>query len=105
MTYAIFQNGGKQYRAEVGNRLKLEKLPQEFNSEVVFDDILFVGGDTDEESKIGSPQVEGAQIHAKILSHGRHQKIRILKFKRRKHHMKRMGHRQWFTEVEITKIS
>lgn len=100
--YAVIKSGGKQYRVEVGHVLKLETLPVVEGSLVNFDEVLMV---TDgEDIVVGSPLVNNASVEAEVLSHGRHKKIRILKFRRRKHHMKRMGHRQNYTEVKITAI-
>ena len=101
--YAVIQSGGKQHRVSEGQVLKLEKLTSETGAIVDFDKILMVA-DGDNIS-IGKPYVDGAKVSAEIVSHGRGKKIRIIKFKRRKQHMKHMGHRQWFTEVKITGIS
>jgi large subunit ribosomal protein L21 len=101
--YAVIVSGGKQHRVEEGETLKLEKLNLEVGASVDFDRVLLVVNG--EDVKIGAPVVEGAQVSAEIVSHGRGKKVRIMKFKRRKHHMKQMGHRQWFTEVKITGIS
>ena len=101
--YAVIVSGGKQHRVEEGETLKLEKLNIEVGASVDFDRVLLVVND--EDVKIGTPVVEGAKVSAEIVSHGRGKKVRIMKFKRRKHHMKQMGHRQWFTEVKITGIS
>jgi large subunit ribosomal protein L21 len=101
--YAVIVSGGKQHRVEEGETLKLEKLNLEVGPSVDFDRVLLVVHG--EDVKIGAPVVEGAQVSAEIVSHGRGKKVRIMKFKRRKHHMKQMGHRQWFTEVKITGIS
>ena len=101
--YAVIVSGGKQHRIEEGETLKLEKLNLEVGASVDFDRVLLVVNG--EDVKIGAPVVEGAQVSAEIVSHGRGKKVRIMKFKRRKHHMKQMGHRQWFTEVKITGIS
>ncbi len=101
--YAVIVSGGKQHRVEEGETLKLEKLNIEVGASVGFDRVLLVVND--EDVKIGTPVVEGAKVSAEIVSHGRGKKVRIMKFKRRKHHMKQMGHRQWFTEVKITGIS
>ncbi|MDE0955419.1 MAG: 50S ribosomal protein L21 [Pseudomonadales bacterium] len=101
--YAVIVSGGKQHRVEEGETLKLEKLNIEVGASVDFDRVLLVVND--EDVKIGAPVVEGAKVSAEIVSHGRGKKVRIMKFKRRKHHMKQMGHRQWFTEVKITGIS
>jgi large subunit ribosomal protein L21 len=105
--YAVIVSGGKQYRVKEGDTLKLETLPQEIGASVDFDQVLMVGeGDS---IKVGRPflDVEGGKVKvsAKVVSHGRHAKIRIIKFNRRKHHMKSQGHRQNYTEVQITKIA
>lgn len=100
--YAIIETGGKQYRVAEGQTLKIEKLTVEAGQTVDFDRVLVVGAG--EEIKVGAPVVEGAKVVAEVLSHGRADKIRIIKFRRRKHHMKRAGHRQYYTEVKITKV-
>ena len=100
--YAVIKSGGKQYRVQEGQTLKLEKLEIATGDTVTFDDVLLVVGD---DVKVGTPVVEGAKVTAEIVAHGRGEKVRIIKFRRRKHHMKRQGHRQWFTEVKITGIS
>jgi len=100
--YAVINSGGKQYRVEEGQVLKLEKLVAEVGSTVNFDDILMVANGDD--IKLGAPMVKGAKVAASVVSQGRHKKIHIMKFKRRKHHQKQMGHRQYFTEVTIDKI-
>ena len=101
--YAVIVSGGKQHRVEEGETLKLEKLNIEVGASVDFDRVLLVVNG--EDVKIGAPVVQDARVSAEIVSHGRGKKVRIMKFKRRKHHMKQMGHRQWFTEVKITGIS
>ncbi len=101
--YAIFATGGKQYRATTGDVLKIEKLDAEKGATVELDQVLMVG--EGEDVKVGSPFLKGGKVTATIVEHGRGEKIRILKFKRRKHHMKRMGHRQDFTRIEITGIA
>jgi len=101
--YAVVVSGGKQHRVEEGETLKLEKLNAEVGSSIDFDRILLVANG--DEVKIGEPVVAGAKVSAEIVSHGRGKKVRIVKFKRRKHHMKQAGHRQWYTEVKITGIS
>lgn len=100
--YAIIKSGGKQHRVVEGEVLKLEKIDAATDSTIEFDEVLLVGEGA--EVKIGAPLVEGAKVTAEVVSHGRHDKVNIIKFKRRKHHMKRMGHRQWYTEVKITGI-
>lgn len=100
--YAVLKTGGKQYRVEEGQILKIEKLEQEVDATVDFNDVLMVSnGDN---VKVGQPNVDGAKVTATVLEHGRHKKIKIIKFKRRKHHDKQMGHRQYFTAVKIEKI-
>lgn len=100
--YAVIKSGGKQHRVVEGEVLKLEKLEVETGASISFDEVLLVG--EGESVKVGQPVVEGAKVSAEVVSHGRHEKIKIIKFRRRKHHMKRAGHRQWFTEVKITAI-
>jgi len=100
--YAVFHTGGKQYRATTGDQLKVEKLEAEKGSTVELDQVLMVGeGDS---VVIGTPLVDGGKVLARVVEHGRGDKIKIIKFKRRKHHMKRMGHRQYYTLLEITGI-
>ncbi|KEA64515.1 LSU ribosomal protein L21p [Marinobacterium lacunae] len=101
--FAVIVSGGKQYRVQEGQTLKLEKLAAEAGSNVEFDRVLLVGNGDD--VKVGAPVVDGAKVAAEVVSHGRGEKVSIIKFRRRKHHMKRQGHRQWFTEVKITGIS
>ncbi|WP_127556323.1 50S ribosomal protein L21 [Saccharospirillum alexandrii] len=101
--YAVIVSGGKQYRVSEGETLKLEKIEAETGASIDFDKILLVVNG--EKVNIGAPIVKGAKVTAEVVAHGRHKKVKILKFKRRKHHMKQMGHRQWFTEVKITGIS
>ncbi|MDF7666692.1 50S ribosomal protein L21 [Orbaceae bacterium ESL0727] len=101
--YAVFQSGGKQHRVSEGQVVRLEKLEVETGSEVVFDKILMVANG--EDIKIGAPFVEGATVKAEIVEHGRGDKIKIVKFRRRKHYRKQQGHRQWFTDVKITAIA
>lgn len=101
--YAVIKTGGKQYRVAKGDKLKVEKLPVEAGGSVDIDDVLMIGdGDN---VTIGAPRVDGGKVTATVVSHGRHDKIEIVKFKRRKHHQKRTGHRQDYTEIEITDIS
>lgn len=100
--YAVILSGGKQYRVLEGDVLKLETLPEAEGNEVSFDKILMVGEGSN--VKVGRPYLEGSKVKATVVSHGRHDKIRIVKFRRRKHHMKSQGHRQNYTEVKITKI-
>lgn len=100
--YAVFQSGGKQHRVQVGDTIKLEKIENEIGANIEFEKVLLVG--SAEDIQIGAPYVDGAKVTAEIISQGRGKKVKIIKFKRRKHHRKQMGHRQWFTEVKITAI-
>ena len=102
--YAVISTGGKQYRVQQGDTLKVESLLEATEGAVInFNQVLLVG--SGEGVKVGKPFVEGCTVEATVLSHGRHKKIRIIKFNRRKHHMKWQGHRQNYTEVKITQIS
>ncbi|TDG12469.1 50S ribosomal protein L21 [Seongchinamella unica] len=101
--YAVIEAGGKQHRVIEGETLKLEKIDAATGETVEFDKVLLVG--TGEDVKIGKPVVDGSKVTAEVVAHGRHKKVKIVKFNRRKHHRKETGHRQWFTEVKITGIS
>lgn len=101
--YAVIKTGGKQYRVIQGDTLRVETLDASEGDAVEFDQILMVGDG--EDVKIGTPLVDGGKVTATVKGHGRAKKVEIIKFRRRKHHMKRMGHRQNYTEVEITGIS
>ncbi|MDH3560354.1 MAG: 50S ribosomal protein L21 [Gammaproteobacteria bacterium] len=101
--YAVIKTGGKQYRVSQGETLQVEKLDAGEGDSIEFNQVLMVG--EGEDVKIGTPYVDGSRVTARVKAHGRGKKINIIKFRRRKHHMKRMGHRQDFTEVEITGIS
>ncbi len=101
--YAVIVSGGKQHRVVEGESLKVEKLDVATGETIAFDDVLMVG--EGESVKIGAPYVDGGQVQAEVINHGRHEKVTIVKFRRRKHHRKQMGHRQWFTELKITSIS
>jgi large subunit ribosomal protein L21 len=101
--YAVFQSGGKQHRVSEGQTLRLEKLDVETGATVEFDTVLLVANG--EEITVGAPVVEGGKVTAEVVKHGRGDKVKIVKFRRRKHSRKQQGHRQWFTEVKITGIS
>ena len=101
--YAVFATGCKQYRAVTGDILKIEKLDAEKGATVELDQVLMVG--EGEDVKVGSPFLKGGKVTATVVEHGRGEKIRIIKFHRRKHHRKQMGHRQDFTRIEITGIA
>ena len=100
--YAVLVTGGKQYRVMQGETLRVEKLEVEAGSELKFDDILMLGGS--DGVKLGDA-LKGATVSAKVIGHGRADKVKIVKFRRRKHHRKQMGHRQHYTEIEITGIA
>jgi len=101
--YAVIEAGGKQHRVVEGETLKLEKIEVATGETVEFDKVLMIGGGDD--VKIGTPVVAGAKVTAEVVTQGRHKKIKIIKFNRRKHYRRETGHRQWFTEVKITGIS
>ncbi|AFC86964.1 50S ribosomal protein L21 [Frateuria aurantia] len=103
MSYAVIKTGGKQYRVQQGDILRIELLNAEEGASIQFDQVLMVG--TGESVTVGAPLVAGATVTATIRKHGRADKIRIIKFRRRKHSRKQQGHRQHFTEVEITGIA
>ncbi len=100
--YAVIESGGKQHRVVPGETLNLEKLEIATGESIAFDKVLMVGdGDN---ITLGAPYVIGGKVTAEVVSHGRDKKISIIKFRRRKHHRKQMGHRQWYTEVRILDI-
>ena len=101
--YAVVQTGGKQYRVSEGDTIKVEKLGVEAGDSVELDKVLLVADG--ENVKIGAPYVDGGKVTATVKSHGRGKKVMIVKFKRRKHHLKRQGHRQWYTELQVTGIN
>ena len=101
--YAVVQTGGKQYRVSQGDTLKVEKLAAEEGASVELDKVLMIADDDD--IRVGRPYVEGGKVTAMVKAHGRAKKVKIVKFKRRKQHLKRQGHRQSYTELEITGIS
>ncbi len=101
--YAVVVTGGKQYRVEQGSKVRVEKLPGEAGGTVTLDQVSMVGDGSD--IKVGTPTVDGASVTAEIVGQGRGKKVEIIKFRRRKHHMKRQGHRQAYTELKITGIN
>jgi large subunit ribosomal protein L21 len=101
--YAVIETGGKQYRVTEGQTLRVEKLGAEVGANVDMDKVLMVANGDD--IKIGKPYVDGGKVTATIKSHGRGEKVRIIKFRRRKHSRKTQGHRQSYTELEITGIA
>ncbi len=101
--YAVIKTGGKQYRVVPGEKIKVEQIPADIGSEIVLDQVLMVADG--EAVTLGSPLVAGATVKAKVLAHGRGEKVRIFKMRRRKHYRKTQGHRQNFTEIQIGDIS
>jgi large subunit ribosomal protein L21 len=101
--YAVIKSGGKQHRVVEGELLKVELLDVEPGQTITLEEVLMVVNGSD--IKIGTPVVAGAKVQAEVVSHGRHDKVRIVKFRRRKHYRKQAGHRQYFTELKITGIS
>ncbi len=101
--YAVVKTGGKQYRVSAGEKLKIESIPAEVGQEIVLDQVLVVAdGD---QLKMGTPLVAGATVKAKVLKHGRGDKVLIFKMRRRKHYRRSQGHRQNYTEIEILGIA
>ena len=101
--YAVFQSGGKQHRVSEGQTVRLEKLDVATGEAVEFKDVLMIANG--EDIKIGAPFVAGGVVKAEVVTHGRGDKVKIVKFRRRKHSRKQQGHRQWFTDVKITGIA
>lgn len=100
--YAVVKTGGKQYRVSKGDRVRIEKIPGEVGTEVNFDQVLMIGGT--EDVKVGTPVVSGATVTARIVKQDRSKKVMVFKFKRRQGYKKKQGHRQAYTQVEITGI-
>ena len=101
--YAVIKTGGKQYKVVAGEKIKVEQLAADVGQEIVIDQILAVGSGAD--LKVGVPWVAGATVSATVLAHGRHDKIRIFKMRRRKHYQKHGGHRQNYTELQIGSVN
>jgi large subunit ribosomal protein L21 len=100
--FAVFKSGGKQHRVSEGEVVRLELIDAEPGTSLEFDEVLLVAeGDN---VTVGAPFVAGGKVTAEVVAHDRHDKIRIIKFRRRKHYMRRAGHRQWYTDVRITGI-
>ena len=101
--YAVISTGGKQYKLAQGDVCRVEKLDAEEGASVEIDKVLMIAdGDN---INIGTPFVDGGKVTATVKAQGRAKKVEIMKFKRRKHHQKRTGHRQYYTEIEVTGIS
>lgn len=101
--YAVFRSGGKQYRVSKGTKLKVEMLEAEQGAAVEFDQVLLIGEGSN--VKVGSPLVKGGKVKAKVIETAKGKKVSIIKFKRRQNYLRNKGHRQWYTEVEVTGIT
>ena len=101
--YAVIKTGGKQYRVVAGEKIKVEQIPADVGAEITLDEVLMVG--EGESVNIGTPLIAGAKVTAKVVAHGRGPKITIFKMRRRKHYQKHQGHRQNYTEIEISGIA
>jgi large subunit ribosomal protein L21 len=101
--YAVIKTGGKQYRVASGEKIKVEQITADVGQEIVLDQVLAVG--SGDNLKLGTPLVSGATVKATVVAHGKHDKVRIFKLRRRKHYAKHQGHRQQYTEIEIGAIA
>jgi large subunit ribosomal protein L21 len=101
--YAVIKTGGKQYRVAAGEKIKVEQIAAAVGEEIRLDQVLAIGNGA--ELSVGTPLVAGANVVAKVVAQGRHDKVRIFKMRRRKHYQKRQGHRQAFTELEISAVT
>jgi large subunit ribosomal protein L21 len=101
--YAVIKTGGKQYRVAAGEKIKIEQIPADVGSQITLDQVLMVG--EGESVKVGNPLVAGATVTATVLSHGRGEKVRIFKLRRRKHYQRTQGHRQNYTEIRVDAIA
>jgi large subunit ribosomal protein L21 len=101
--YAVIKTGGKQYKVAAGDKLKVETIPAAVGAEITLDHVLMVADG--EQVKMGQPTVSGAQVKATVVGHGRGDKIKVYKMRRRKHYRKTQGHRQNYTEIQISGIS
>ena len=101
--YAVIKTGGKQYKVAAGEKIKVEQLAADVGQEIVIEQVLAVGSGAD--LKVGAPWVAGATVNATVLAHGRHDKVRIFKMRRRKHYQKHGGHRQNYTELQIGSVN
>jgi large subunit ribosomal protein L21 len=100
--YAVIKTGGKQYKVAPGENLKVEQIPADVGAQIILDQVLMVG--EGESVRLGQPIVDGATVKATVVAHGRGEKVRIFKMRRRKHYQKHQGHRQGYTELKIDSI-
>jgi large subunit ribosomal protein L21 len=101
--YAVIKTGGKQYKVAAGEKIKVEQIAADVGQEIVIDQVLAVVDGQD--FKIGAPLVAGASVKATVVAHGKHDKVRIFKLRRRKHYKKSQGHRQAYTELQISAVT
>jgi len=101
--YAVVKTGGKQYKVAPGEKLKVEQIPADVGAQITLDQVLMVG--EGESVRVGTPTVAGASVVATVVAHGRGEKVKIFKMRRRKHYQKHQGHRQGFTELKIDSIA
>jgi large subunit ribosomal protein L21 len=101
--YAVIKTGGKQYKVAAGEKIKVEQIAADVGQEIVIDQVLAIGNGAD--LKVGTPLVAGASVTAKVVAQGKHDKVRIFKMRRRKHYQKHQGHRQTYTELEISSVA
>jgi large subunit ribosomal protein L21 len=101
--YAVIKTGGKQYKVAAGEKIKVEQIAADVGQEITIEQVLAVGEGA--ELKVGTPWVAGASVMATVVAHGKHDKVRIFKMRRRKHYQKHGGHRQTFTELQIAAVN
>jgi large subunit ribosomal protein L21 len=101
--YAVIRTGGKQYKVAAGEKIKVEQIAADIGQEIVIDQVLAVGQGAD--LKVGNPLVDGASVKATVVAQGKHDKVHIFKMRRRKHYRKSQGHRQPYTELQISAVS
>ncbi|WP_395700346.1 50S ribosomal protein L21 [Aquabacterium sp.] len=101
--YAVIKTGGKQYKVAAGEKIKVEQIAADVGQEITIDQVLAVGNGAD--LTVGTPLVAGASVKATVVAHGKHDKVRIFKMRRRKHYQRHGGHRQPYTEIQIGAVS
>jgi len=101
--YAVIKTGGKQYKVAAGEKIKVEQIAADVGQDITIDQVLAVGSGAD--LKVGSPSAAGASVTATVVAHGKHDKVRIFKMRRRKHYQKHGGHRQAYTEIQIGSVN
>jgi large subunit ribosomal protein L21 len=101
--YALIKTGGKQYKVAAGEKIKVEQIAADVGQEITIDQVLAIGAGAD--LVVGTPLVSGANVVATVVAQGKHDKVRIFKMRRRKHYQKRQGHRQTYTELQISAVN